>query len=79
MHSFFWLYLAINALDFQLIPLDRNTYVKYAYTKKVFEPFTNEGDFYQKVPFTITQLITPRVHKISCNLVTLKSALCISL
>ncbi len=27
MHSFFWLYLTINAADFRLIPLDRNTYV----------------------------------------------------
>ena len=26
MHSFFWLYLTINAPDFRLIPLDRNTY-----------------------------------------------------
>ena len=25
-HSFFWLYLTINAPDFRLIPLDRNTY-----------------------------------------------------
>ena len=28
MHSFFWLYLTINAPDFGLIPLDRNTYDK---------------------------------------------------
>ena len=26
---FLWLYLTINAADFWLIPLDRNTYVKY--------------------------------------------------
>ncbi len=26
MHSFYWLYLTINAPDFRLIPLDRNTY-----------------------------------------------------
>ncbi len=31
MHSFFWLYLAINAPDFRLIPLDRNTYMFHAY------------------------------------------------
>ncbi len=29
MHSFFWLYLIINASDFQLIPLDHNTYIEY--------------------------------------------------
>ncbi len=29
MHSFFWLYLTINAPDFPLILLDRNTYVHY--------------------------------------------------
>ena len=26
MHSFIWLYLIINTLDFRLTPLDRNTY-----------------------------------------------------
>ncbi len=26
MHSFFWLYLTINAADFRLIPLDRYTF-----------------------------------------------------
>ena len=25
MHSFFWLYLTINASDFHLIPIDRST------------------------------------------------------
>ncbi len=33
MHSFFWLYLTINAPDFQLIPLDRNTFENIYFQK----------------------------------------------
>ncbi len=34
MHSFFWLYLAINAPDFQLIPLGSNTFIYLAFNSR---------------------------------------------
>ena len=36
MHSFLWLYVTINAPDFQLIPLDRNTYY-FIYQSSILE------------------------------------------